>query len=115
MSKTFRNLAGFGKRMEYYFIGQMFKVGDGALFSAIEHEPRDNYYFVFYSERLDCMWILSSAEFLAECVTNKNGKNVGRHSIWFNGCRMNRQTGLREEYCKPQFARYVCRDFSRFH
>lgn len=147
MSNSFRSLAGFGKRMEYYFIGQMLregldcyvplvddhgvdciikkadgtfieiqikarsndvKLGDAALFSAIEHSERANYYFVFYSERLDCMWILSSEEFLQECVTNKSGKNVGKHSIWFNGCKNH------QEYCKPKFDKYICKDFSRF-
>ena len=35
--------------------------GDAALFSAITHDYRPNFYFVFYSERLDnTMWILSS-------------------------------------------------------
>lgn len=58
--------------------------GDAALFAAITHEKKDNFYFVFYSERLEMMWILSSEEFLNECVTNKNGKNAGKHSIWFN-------------------------------
>ena len=42
------------------------KQDDAALFSAIEHYLRENYYFVFYSERLNCMWILSSEEFLPE-------------------------------------------------
>ena len=50
--------------------------GDAALFSAIDHKLTDNFYFVFYSERLDMMWIMSSQEFLDECVTNKNGKNA---------------------------------------
>lgn len=147
MSNSFRSLAGFGKRMEYYFVGQMLregldcyvplvddngvdciikksdgtfieiqikarsknvKQGDAALFSAIEHYARANYYFVFYSERLDCMWILSSEEFLKECVTNKSGKNIGKHSIWFNGFKNNR------EYCKPKFDKYICKDFSKF-
>ena len=48
--------------------------GDAALFAAISHEYTPNFYFVFYSERLDTMWILSSEEFLQESVTNKNGK-----------------------------------------
>ena len=74
----------------------------------------DNFYFVFYSERLDLMWIMSSQEFLDECVTNKNGKNAGRHSIWFNGNKINPATGIREEYCKSQFEKYICKDFSRF-
>ena len=33
--------------------------GDAALFSAIDHNLTENFYFVFYSERLDMMWILS--------------------------------------------------------
>lgn len=58
--------------------------GDAALFSAISHERKENFYFVFYSERLNLTWILSSEEFLKECVTNKTGKNAGKRSIWFN-------------------------------
>lgn len=38
--------------------------GNAALFAAISHEHRENYWFVFYSERLDSMWIMSSSEFI---------------------------------------------------
>ena len=89
--------------------------GDAALFSAIVHEARPNFYFVFYSERLDLMWILSSEEFLNECVTNKSEKNVGKHSIWFNGNRIDKTTGKKKEYCKDQFKKYIATGFSRFH
>ena len=89
--------------------------GDAALFSAITHEYRENFYFVFYSERLDTMWILSSEEFLKECITNKTGKNIGRHSIWFNGNRRDPETGIKAEYCKKRFEKYICTDFSKFH
>ncbi|ADU22396.1 hypothetical protein [Ruminococcus albus] len=89
--------------------------GDAALFAAITHELTPNFYFVFYSERLDSMWIMSSEEFLNECVTNKNGKNKGKHSIWFNGNRTDKTTGEKREYCKKQFEKYLCTDFSRFH
>lgn len=88
--------------------------GDAALFSAITHELTENFYLVFYSERLDMMWILSSKEFLDECVTNKTGKNAGKHSIWFNGNRKDK-TGVKKEYCKKQFEKYIATDFSRFH
>lgn len=154
MGMSFKDSASFGKRMEYYLVGQMLmekldvymplvddhgidcviekkdgtfiKVqikarsndvadGDAALFAAITHELTDNFYFVFFSERLKTMWILSSEEFLRECVTNKNGKNKGKHSIWFNGNKINKETGLKEEYCKKQFEKYVAKDFSRFH
>lgn len=89
--------------------------GDAALFAAIPHELTNNFYFVFYSERLDMMWILSSEEFLRECVTNKKGKNAGKHSIWFNGNRTDKKNGERHEYCKKQFEKYLCKDFARFH
>lgn len=59
--------------------------GDAALFAAITHEARDNYYFVFYSHRMDKTWILSSKEFIKEAVQNKSGKNIGKRGIWFNG------------------------------
>ena len=93
------------------------KQGDAALFSAITHEPKENFYFVFYSERVNngTMWIMSSEEFVKECVTNKSGKNIGKHSIWFNGYRTNKKTGKREEYCKERFNKYIEVDFRRFH
>ena len=91
--------------------------GDAALFAAITHEKTKDFYFVFYSERLDggTMWILSSEEFLEECVTNKTGKNAGKHSIWFNGNIKDKKTGIKKEYCKKQYEKYIAKDFSRFH
>jgi hypothetical protein len=86
---------------------------DAALFAAITHDPRDHYWFVFYSERLDLTWLMTSAEFIDEAVQNKTGKNAGKRSIWFNGTRRNRETGCREEYCRPRFEKYLVKDFSR--
>ncbi|WCJ58574.1 hypothetical protein NXS98_12690 [Fontisphaera persica] len=91
------------------------KDGDAALFSAIPHELRDNYWFVFYAERMDMMWIMSSEEFIAESVQNKTGKYVGSRSIWFNGRRRDPATGIPREYCKAQFEKYIATDFSRLH
>jgi hypothetical protein len=89
------------------------KPGDGALFAAIPHELRNNYWFVFYSERLDLMWIMTSEEFIAEAVQNKNGKNVGLRSIWFNGKRKNKETGIYDEHVYPRFHKYLATDFRR--
>ena len=152
MGKPFRNLAGFGKRMEYWVAGLMIKEGldvymplvddkgidivvrreggtfvevqvkarskdvimsNAALVSAIRHEQRDNYYFVFYSERLDLFWIMTSEEFIKESVQTKTGKNIGKRGIWFNGTCKNKETGEREEYCRPRFEKYIAKDFSR--
>ncbi len=152
MPIPFRHSAAFGKRIEYWIVGNMLKegldvylplvdddaidavirrpdesfttvqikarsknvvAGDAALFAAIPHELRDNYWFIFYSERMDMTWILSSAEFISEASQNKSGKNKGKRSIWFNGRRTDRETGEVREHCKPQFEKYVARDFSR--
>jgi|TARA_B110001469_G_scaffold122895_1_gene134159 hypothetical protein len=83
--------------------------GDAALFAALTHEQRDNYWFVFYSERIDKIWIMSSKEFIQEAVQNKTGKNVGKRSVWFNGKNTKAQT----EHVKPQFEKYVATDFTR--
>lgn len=87
--------------------------GDAALFAALTHEPRKNYWFVFYAERLDTIFILSSQEFLQESVQNKKGKNTGKRGIWFNGRRTNKATGAKEEYIKERYEKYVAKDFSR--
>jgi hypothetical protein len=88
--------------------------GDAALFAAIPHpEERSDYWFVFYAERMDAIWVMTSEEFLRESVCNKTGKNVGLHSIWLNGRRKNRASGQTEEYTKPQFQKYLVTDFAR--
>jgi hypothetical protein len=88
-------------------------VGDAALFAAIPHELRDNYWFVFYSERMDSTWIMTSDEFISESVQNKTGKNKGKRSIWFNGAKTVKATGRKEEYCKERFKKYLVEDFQR--
>ena len=87
--------------------------GDAALFAAIPHEQRLDYWFVFYSERLDTTLLMSSEEFIRESVQNKNGKNAGLRGIWFNGKRTDRKTGEKSEYIKERYQQYVIQDFSR--
>ena len=84
--------------------------GDAALFAAITHEVRQNYYFIFYSSRLDKIWILSSEEFCKESNLNKTGKNAGKRSIWFNG----RSKKTMTEHANPKFDKYFDANFSRF-
>ena len=147
LKKSFRTLAGFGKRIEYWIIGRMLKEGldvylplvdddavdalirrpngtialvqikarsqdvrsgDAGLFAGIPHpKKRTDYWFVFYSERMNTMWILTSSEFIKESYQNTKGKNAGKRTIWFNGMRHG------SEYTKPRFKKYVAVDFSR--
>jgi hypothetical protein len=83
--------------------------GDGALFAAIPHEYRPNYWFVFYSERMDKIWILSSKEFIKEANQNKSGINKGKRSLKLNGVK----TKLNQEHVLPQFEKYVATNFHR--
>ena len=83
--------------------------GDAALFAALIHEYRPNNWFLFYSERIDKIWILSSREFIKESNQNKKGKNAGKRSIWFNG----RNTKAKSEHVKPQFEKYLATNFKR--
>ena len=151
--KSFRTLAGFGKRIEYWIVGRMLKEeldvylplvdddavdalvrrpdgsvalvqikarsqdvipGDAALFAAIDHpEEREDYWFVFYSERMNVMWIMTSTEFIKSSYQNRKGRNAGRRTIRFNGKRLNKTTAQHEEYAKPQFEKYIAIDFRR--
>ena len=129
MGVSFRHSAGFGKRMEYNLVGKMLMEGLDVYLPLVDDHgvdcviKKEDGTFIevqikarsFYSERLEMMWILSSEEFLEECVTNKNGKNTGKRSIWFNGNRIDKKTGVKKEYCKKQFEKYIAKDFSRFH
>ncbi|SHJ13274.1 hypothetical protein SAMN02745181_1263 [Rubritalea squalenifaciens DSM 18772] len=85
------------------------KFGNSGLFAAITHEYRPNYWFVFYSERMDTLWIMSSKEFIERANQNKNGKNSGKRTVWFNGKRTKDQT----EHVKPQFLPFVAENFHR--
>ena len=83
------------------------------LFAAIPHELRQNYWFVFYSERLESKWIMTSAEFIEESHQNKKGKNAGKRSIWFNGNRRDKKTGVVGPNPKPRFERFRQEAFER--
>ena len=149
VSKRFRDLASFGKRMEYKIIAEMLlegldiylplvdddaidavvkkpdgsfvevqikarskdvQFGTAALFAAISHRPRKNYWFIFYSESMEKKWILSSKEFIKESSQNKKpAKNEGKRSIWFNG----KNTKTKKEHVKPQFEKYLTTSFDR--
>ncbi|MDI1229162.1 MAG: hypothetical protein PSY14_15895 [bacterium] len=90
--------------------------GDAALFAAIVHaETRNNYFFIFYSERMESIWVMSSNDFIAHAVQNKSGKNIGKRSIWLNGRNTKNQT----EHGHDRFEKWCItkngiHDFSQF-
>lgn len=85
-----------------------------ALFAGIPQPKKHNdYWFVFYSERMERPWLMTSAEFIKESYQSKTGKHAGLRTIWFNGTRCNHATGAVEEHVKPQFEKYLTKDFAR--
>jgi hypothetical protein len=85
------------------------KFGNAGFFAGLKHEYRENYWFVFYSQRMDTIWILNSKEFINLGRQNKSGKSSGKRTIKFNG----KNTKLQLEHVLPRFKKYVASDFSR--
>jgi len=55
---------------------------DAARFAAMTIlKPRENYYFIFYSEYLDKYWVIPSLELIKIASRNKKGKNIGKYHI----------------------------------
>ncbi len=50
-------------------------------FAAMTIEPKQNYYFIFYMEKNDSFWVMPSIDVVNYAITNKNGKNSGKHSL----------------------------------
>ena len=100
-----------GKFVEVQIKGRSADVafGSAGLFAGLSHELRRNYWFVFYSERMDKIWILSSQEFVREADQNKSGANAGKRNIHFNG----RNGRTASEHVRPQFERYIAENFRR--
>ncbi len=72
------------------------KEQNAGLFAALEiRNPRENYLFVFYSERLDTKWIIPSLDLKEIASENKKGKNAGKYTI--NLTRMNKKEPVANE------------------
>ena len=60
-------------------------------FAAMEiRRPRQNFYFIFYSEQANTYWIMPSLDLVQEANQNKEGKNKGKFSINFCNVTANR-------------------------
>jgi hypothetical protein len=45
--------------------------------------PRSNFYFIFYAEKLKTYWVIPSLRLIQEARRNKTGRNAGKYSINF--------------------------------
>ncbi len=51
------------------------------LFSAMKFEPKDNYFFIFYTEKNDTFWIMPSHDVAEYAQQNKDGKHQGKYAL----------------------------------
>lgn len=55
-----------------------------ATFAAMEvRQPRENFFFIFYSEQANTYWVVPSLELVIEANQNKEGMNKGKYRIVF--------------------------------
>ena len=70
-------------------------------FAAMEiRQPRENFFFIFYSEQADTYWVMPSLELVKEANQNKSGKNQGKYSISFTNAN---KDGVKP---RPRFSKY---------
>lgn len=78
-----------------------FDAKNPGLFAAMEvRSPRENFYYIFYSESANMYWIIPSLELIEEAHQNKEGKNKGKYSITFANA------GSKKTNPRPRFAKY---------
>lgn len=64
--------------------------------------PREKYYFIFYSEAVNKYWIIPSLKLVQLASQNKNGENIGKYQINFAGFSKKTQ----KAYPYPRFEDY---------
>lgn len=89
------------------------KAGTAGLFTVRSHELQTHFWFVFFSERMDRMWIMTSEEFTREAKRTKSGKYEGLWWIQFNQRRKNKSTGDYGEPMHPKYEEFTATDFRR--
>ena len=65
-------------------------------------KPRANFFFLFYSERLDTYWVLPSTKLVREASQNKTGRNKGLYTLYL--ASLSRKTG--KVTPRPKFEKY---------
>jgi len=88
-------------------------VGSVALFDKLRNKAPNSYYFVFYHEKHDSIFIISAEEALSEFPDKTEDKNKSQ-LMGLVGTKTNPDTDEKENYIVPRFKKYFAKDFSRF-
>ena len=88
--------------------GQIIEVQIKSRSCNVAPKPHANDYFVFYSQILDVIWLMSSEDFVREASQNKDGKNKGKYTINLAGLDKG------EAVASPRFEKYRIENFALF-
>lgn len=58
-------------------------VSAGQFSALVIKDPRENFFYIFYSEPANSYWVIPSLALVKEANRNKEGKNKGKYSIVF--------------------------------
>lgn len=84
------------------------KKGDAGFFVVGKEKGElNNHFFVFYSDRMNTIWLMTKEELASFGSVSTKGKHAGDISIKFNGTKKG------EEYALPRFEQFIANDFSR--
>jgi hypothetical protein len=50
-------------------------------FAAMSFVPRENLFFIFYTEKNETFWVIPSGDLVDLCRINVSGKNVGKRTL----------------------------------
>ena len=53
----------------------------GNFFAAMNFKPRNNLFFIFYTEYNDTFWTIPSSDVKSLSITNKSGANIGKCAL----------------------------------
>lgn len=84
------------------------------VFAAMTFKPRDNLYFILYTERDDSYWIFPSHDLDKICHTNLTGQNVGKRHLTLPKITTGNKAGRFAKY-KNDSGFELLRELERIH
>jgi hypothetical protein len=81
---------------------------DAARFAGMKIEnPRENYFFIFYSEQLNKTWVIPSLDIVNKIGSlNKKGKNRGKYSLNMAGHSARKDVAIGDGITTKRYEKY---------
>jgi hypothetical protein len=81
---------------------------NAARFAGLKIEnPRENYFFIFYSEQLEKIWVIPSLDIINEIGSiNKKGKNKGKYNLNMAGYSAKKGEAIGDGITTKRYVKY---------